>query len=295
MLSTTHQTPPSPRAGLGLRTPHGPALLTQHPALALVEVHSENYFGGGAPRALLAQVRADYPVSLHGVGLSLGGVDPLDERYLDELARLAAAVEPAVVSDHLCFTSFGGRHTHDLLPLPYTEEALDHLAGRVELVQHRLGRRLLVENLSAYLRYPHETIAEAEFLTALAARTGCGVLLDVNNVYVSSRNLGFDPIDYVTTIPPAIVLEMHLAGHLERDGLLVDTHSRPVGEPVWALFQLAARRFRTAPVIVEWDSDLPPFATLLADVRRADLTMTSASVPSPSTLRAETLHAAITR
>ena len=256
-------------AGLGLRTPHARELERQKPPLALVEVHSENYFGGGAARALLERVRGDYAVSMHGVGMSLGGVDPLDPVYLATLKRLCDEVEPQFVSDHACFTSFAGRHVHDLLPLPYTEEALDHMTRRVAEAQHRLGRRLLVENPSLYIRYPHATLSEPVFLGELSRRTGCGLLLDVNNVYVSSRNLGFDAVAYLGQLPVAAVCELHLAGYSHVGGLLLDTHSMPVHGPVWALFQRAAWRFPSVPAIVEWDSDLPAFDTLLGEVERA--------------------------
>lgn len=243
--------------------------MARTPPLALVEVHSENYFGGGAPRRLLEWVRTHYRISLHGVGMSLGGLDPISPNYLARLKQLADDIEPALVSDHACFTSFGGRHVHDLLPLPYTEEALAHLVSRIAFAQERLGRRLLIENPSAYVRYPHETLTEGEFLAEVVRRTGCGLLLDVNNLYVTSQNLGFDPMASMNHLPAEAICELHLAGHVQMDALLVDTHSAPVHERVWRLFREATLRFPAAPAVVEWDADIPSFSFLLTEVERA--------------------------
>jgi len=267
--------PPLPRTGIGLRAPHYRALLESRPAVGWLEVHSENYFGaGGPPLHYLERARALYPLSLHGVGLSLGSADPLDDRHLGRLKDLARRFEPTLVSDHLSWSSIGGRHLNDLLPLPYTDEALAHVSKRVQQAQERLGQTLLIENPSSYLRYRHSTIPEWEFMTELARRSGCAILLDVNNVYVSARNHGFDPHHYLDAIPVALVREIHLAGHTVKqfpDGeILIDTHNRPVCEDVWALYRSAVARFPGVPALIEWDSDLPPLETLVEEARRAD-------------------------
>jgi hypothetical protein len=266
-------------AGIGLRSPHHAEFLARRPEVALVEVHSENFFGGGRHPDVLLRVRRDTPVSLHGIGLSLGSVDPLDLRHVRALAALIRKVEPTLVSDHLCWSSVGGVYANDLLPLPYTSKALLHVSRRVERVQELLRRRVLVENVSSYLQFEESEMAEWEFLAELARRSGCGVLLDVNNVYVSARNHGFDAFAYVDALPRGAVLEMHLAGHVAnpvrladgRDGeILIDSHSRPVAAPVWALYGHALERFGATPTIVEWDADLPPLDTLLAQAAEAD-------------------------
>jgi uncharacterized protein (UPF0276 family) len=271
--------PPVPRAGIGLRSPHHAEFLARRPRLPLIEVHSENFFGGGPPLAVLLRARRDVPVSLHGIGLSLGSVDPLDERHLRALAALIGKVEPALVSDHLSWSSFGGVYTNDLLPLPTTREALEHVSARVERVQQRLGRRILVENVSSYLRFTHSEMAECEFLAELARRSGCGLLLDVNNVYVSACNHGFDARAYVDALPPGAVQEIHLAGHVANpvprlDGrageILIDSHSAPVPPAVWALYERAIERFGATPTIVEWDAELPALDVLLAQAAEAD-------------------------
>jgi uncharacterized protein (UPF0276 family) len=269
----------APGAGIGLRSPHYAAFLESRPKVPLVEVHSENCFGGGRHLDVLLQVRRDTPVSLHGVGLSLGSTDPLDEGHVAALKALAARVEPALVSDHLCWSSVAGVHLNDLLPLPYTNEALAHVAERVERVQEALGRRLLVENVSSYLEVAGADMPEWAFLAALARRTGCALLLDVNNIHVSARNHGFDALAYLDAMPADAVLEMHLAGHsvnrvpLDDGGeaeLLVDTHSRPVAEPVWTLYEQALQRIGPRPTIVEWDADLPPLPALLDEAANAE-------------------------
>lgn len=266
---------PAPRCGIGLRAPHQRDLLESLPSLGLVEVHSENYFGAGGPALhYLERTREHYAVSLHGIGLSLGSADPLDPRHIASLAHLVRRIDPLFVSDHLCWCSVGGIHAHDLLPLPYTEEALALVVNKVDAVQTSLGRRLLLENPSSYLRFRHSTIPEWEFLPEVARRTGCGVLLDVNNVWVSACNHGWSAPRYLEQIPERAVAEIHLAGHLRRevDGceILIDTHDRPVSEPVWALYRQACLRFGNVPAVVEWDADLPPLDTLLLEAARAD-------------------------
>lgn len=263
------------RAGIGLRAPHYYALLEARPDTGFVEVHSENYFGdGGAPLYYLEAARRHYPVSLHGVGLSLGSADPLSRVHLARLKRLIDRIEPGLVSEHLCWSSVDGRYLNDLLPLPYTEEALAHVAARIRAAQDFLGRRLLIENLSSYVAYRHSTIPEWEFVAAVAAAADCELLLDVNNVYVSSRNHGFDPHTYLAAIPANRVREIHLAGHSIKhydDGdILIDTHNAPVCDDVWALYRDTIARLGPIPTLIEWDSDLPALATLVAEAARAE-------------------------
>jgi uncharacterized protein (UPF0276 family) len=267
--------PIPPASGIGLRAEHYDAMLARRPPIGFLEVHSENYFGaGGRPRVVLDALARDYPLSLHGVGLSLGATDALNMAHLRSLRALIDRYSPRLVSEHLSWSSVDGRYFHDLLPLPYTEEALRHVAERIERVQDYLGRRILIENLSSYIEYSHSTMPEWEFLTAVAARSGCGILLDVNNIYVSSCNHGFDAAHYVQGIPSQFVGEMHLAGHTARntaDGMiLIDTHDQPVSAPVWQLFELAARRFADAPALIEWDTGLPALEVLLEEAARAD-------------------------
>ncbi|MBV8048932.1 MAG: DUF692 domain-containing protein [Paludibacterium sp.] len=257
-------------AGIGLRAPHEEAVLAGSPRLGWVEVHSENFFQAGGPAlSRLEAVRSRYPVSLHGVGMSLGG-DALDEGHLRRLAALAARIEPAAISEHLCWSAIGGRWLNDLLPLPYTREALARVCDHVDAVQLALGRRLLVENVSSYLRFLPEDWPEWEFVAEVTRRTGCLLLLDINNVYVSAVNHGYDALDYLAAMPGEAVAEIHLAGYEEVDGFLIDTHSRPVSEPVWRLYREALARFGPQPTLIEWDQDLPPLATLQQEAARAD-------------------------
>lgn len=255
--------------GIGLRPPHYPRVLDGARA-DWFEVISENFMiRGGRPLAILEQVRADRPVVLHGVSLSIGSTDPLNDRYLDELSALAARIEPAWVSDHLCWGSIGGHYAHDLLPLPYTEEALAHAVRRVEAVQERLGRRILVENVSSYVAFAHSAMPEWEFLAAVAERADCGILLDVNNVYVSSVNHGFDPAAYLAGVPRGRVGQVHLAGHSDHGTHLLDTHDAPVRAEVWDLYRAAVRRFGRVSTLIEWDDRLPPVEEVLAEAERA--------------------------
>ncbi|MCG6861428.1 MAG: DUF692 domain-containing protein [Chromatiaceae bacterium] len=262
-----------PSAGIGLRSPHMQEVLGTRPALGWVEVHSENYFGRGIPLEYLLRARELYPVSLHGVGMSVGSTDPLDLDHLDALRSLMDAVEPVLVSEHLSWGSVGGQHLNDLLPLPYTEEALDHVVARLAEVQDRLGRSILVENVSSYLQFCDSSIPEWEFLAEVATRSGCGILLDVNNIYVSAVNHGFDPHQYLRAIPTWAVQEIHLAGFTRKpfeDGeILVDTHSRRVAPAVWRLYAEALARFGPRPTLIEWDSDLPPLSVLLEEAAKA--------------------------
>ena len=256
--------------GVGLRAPHYAAIAAQRPALAFLEVHSENFFAAGGPAlAWLDRFRADYPLSLHGVGLSLGSADALAEAHLARLAALVGRTEPLLVSEHLSWSSIDGRHANDLLPLPFTREAVAHVAARIGRVQDRLKRTILVENVSAYERMPDAEMGEAEFVAAVARRAGCGVLLDVNNVYVNAVNHGFDACAYVDGFPEDLVGEIHLAGHERTPQGLVDTHGARVSPEVWALYGRAVRRFGVRPTLVEWDIAIPPLATLLDEARRA--------------------------
>jgi uncharacterized protein (UPF0276 family) len=279
--------------GIGLRPPHYAALLedaqsAQSPARSIdwLEVITENFMvAGGNPRRVLRAVRERWPVVLHGVSLSLGSTDPLDERYLDALDALQREIEPAWISDHLCWTSVGGHHVHDLLPLPYTEEALDHVAARVARVQDRLKRPILVENVSSYLGFEGSTMGEAEFLRALCDRAGCGVLLDVNNVYVSACNHGFDARAFLDAIPVGRVGQVHLAGHSQQGALKLDTHDHPVCDEVWSLYAYAIERFGAVSTLIEWDDRLPPLERVVEESRRA-AAVASATVTALGALEA---------
>lgn len=240
-----------------------------------LEAHTENYFmDGGAQRECLEQLRDDYPLSLHGVGLSIGSTDPLDRRHLSRTRRLIDAIGPRFVSEHLSWSSVANRFANDLLPMPYTEEALRHMVARVGAVQDALGRRILIENVSSYLQFTDSVMPESEFLGRLALEADCGILLDLNNVYVSACNHGFDALDYILRLPARRVGELHLAGHsvriFGRRRVLVDTHDGPVCDAVWELYRLAAQRFPHAPALIEWDALIPPLEILVAEARHAN-------------------------
>lgn len=256
--------------GIGLRAPHYGALLERRPDLGFLEVHSENFFGeGGAALAWLERFRAVYPLSLHGVGLSLGSTDPLDERHLARLEALVRRFEPALVSEHLCWCSVGGHHANDLLPLPFSEEAIAHVCRRIEAVQERLRRPLLVENVCAYARLPGSVIPEWEFVAEVVRRSGCRLLLDVNNLWVNAVNHAFDPWRYLEALDPASIAQIHLAGFERAPGMLLDTHGAPVAAEVWDLYGRAMRRFGPRPTLIEWDAALPPLEALLGEAERA--------------------------
>ena len=257
-------------AGIGLRTPHYAEVLTELPAIPWLEVHSENFFAdGGRPHEILEQVRSHYPLSLHGVGLSLGSTDPLNTWHLDKLKGLIERYEPGLVSEHLCWCSVDNRYFNDLLPLPYTEDALRHVSDRISQVQDYLGRQILIENLSSYLQFTDSTIPEWEFIAAVAEHSGCAILLDVNNIYVNARNHGFDASAYLEAIPVAAVKEMHLAGYEDEGDCLIDTHGRPVADDVWLLYEQAVYRFGRVPTLIEWDTDIPPLTVLLGEADHA--------------------------
>ncbi len=270
-LSAALSQPVPARAGIGLRAPHYQEILESRPAIGFVEAHSENYFGaGGQPLYFLERTAQLYPLSLHGVGLSLGSTDPLNLVHLVKLNRLIERFAPALVSEHLCWSSVNGQYLNDLLPLPYTEEALNHICQRVRQAQDYLRRQILVENVSSYAQFTHSTIPEWEFVTEVASTTGCALLLDVNNIYVNAMNHRFDPLGYLDAIPAAHVKEIHLAGFDEGGDCLIDTHGRPVVEPVWALYDAAVKRFGDVPTLIEWDTDIPPLAVLLAEAGKAN-------------------------
>jgi uncharacterized protein (UPF0276 family) len=257
-------------AGIGLRAPHAGGVLAEHPPVPWFEVHSENYYvDGGQALSSLLRIRADYPLSLHGVGLSLGGTDPLDRSHLAKLARLVALAEPALVSEHLCWSSVGGRHLNDLLPLPFNEAALAHTCARIHFVQESLRRPIAVENISSYVTFAESTIAEPDFVAEVVQRTGCHLLLDVNNVYVNAVNHGFDADAYVARMPADAIAELHVAGFEAGAGCLIDTHGAPVAAPVWALYARTIARIGARPTLIEWDTNLPPFATLEAEAAKA--------------------------
>jgi hypothetical protein len=256
--------------GIGLRPPHYAEVVESHPPVDWFEVITENFMvAGGNPRHVLRQVRARYPVVLHGVSLSIGSVDPIDETYLTGLAALADEIEPAWISDHLCWSSFGGHTGHDLWPLPFTEEALGHVVRRVQAVQERLRRRILIENVSSYLELACSTLPEWEFLSEVARRADCGLLLDVNNVFVSAHNHGFEAAEFLAGIPVERVKQIHLAGHRDEGTHLLDTHDHAVCHGVWELYRAAVRRFGAVPTIIERDDDIPPLAEVLAESRQA--------------------------
>jgi uncharacterized protein len=256
--------------GIGLRTKHFGRFQAERVPVDWVEAISENFMSeGGRPIAVLEKVRRDMPVVLHGVSLSIGSVDPLSDHHLEELGRLVRRIQPALVSDHLCWGTHGGRYLHDLLPLPYTEEALAHVVRRVEQVQERLGRQILLENVSSYVAFRGSTMPEWEFLSEVARRADCGILLDVNNIYVSARNHRLDPLDYLAGVPKDRVGQFHLAGHSDKGRYLLDTHDHPVPDAVWELYRQAVRRFGRISALVEWDDNIPPLEELVAQSRRA--------------------------
>jgi uncharacterized protein (UPF0276 family) len=273
-----------PLTGIGLRAPHLAEVAADgRSSVAWVEVHPENYMGGGPAAAALLSIRRDRPVSLHGVGLSLGSADGIDQRHLARLKSLMLRVEPFLVSEHLSWSSVGGGYLNDLLPLPYTEEALRTVARNIARLQEALDRRVLIENPSRYIGWRHSVIPEAEFLAELARATGCGILCDVNNLYVTQHNCRADPLRWLDAVPADAVGEIHLAGHARNataggGEILIDDHGAPVAEPVWELFAEAVRRFPHAPALVEWDSNIPALAVLAAEARAADRLRGAAAV-----------------
>ncbi len=270
-----------PRAGLGLKAQHYRDILDTKPTVGFFEVHAENYMGdGGPPHRYLERIRRDYPISLHGVALSLGSSGPLDKAHLFRLKALIDRYEPGLFSEHLAWSTHEGVYLDDLLPVPYTEETLARVCGHIDETQETLGRRMLLENPSTYLTFEESTLSETDFLSEIARRTGCGLLLDVNNVFVSARNHDTDPRAYLDAFPVANVGELHLAGHDERlddagAPLLIDAHGSPIADPVWALFEHAVRLAGPLPTLIERDANVPPLPDLLAEASRADRVLDS--------------------
>lgn len=261
---------PSLGFGLGLRVDHYEAILADRPEVDWFEALTENYLvPGGKPLDYLMRIRERYPMVLHGVSLSIGSTQPLDRTYLAQVKALAARLEPEWVSDHLCWTGIAGRNMHDLLPLPYTEEALANVVERVQTVQDILGRRILLENVSSYVSYRDSQVSEWQFLTEIAERADCLILLDVNNIYVSSVNHEFDPLDYLNAIPVERVQQFHLAGHENHGDYLIDTHDHPVPDPVWELYSAAVRRFGSVSTMIERDANIPPLEELCSELDAA--------------------------
>lgn len=267
------------RAGIGLKGEHARALLEQTPVLGFLEVHAENYMGAGGPaHAALTHLRERYAISVHGVGLSIGGLDPLDVQHLDRLRILIDRYQPESFSEHLAWSSHGGTYLNDLLPIAYDTPALLRVVSHLQQAQECLGRRILLENPSTYVAYASSTWDEVEFMAEVAQRSGCGLLLDVNNVQVSCANHGRDPLAYIDAFPMAFVAELHLAGYAEEVDslgarLLIDAHDRPVAPDVWALYRHVIARIGAAPTLIEWDNDVPPLDILLAEARKADAVM----------------------
>lgn len=261
-------------AGLGLRASHYQEIFETKPDVPWFELLSDNYMAaGGLPIQRAEKVRQDYPITLHGVGMSLGSADPLNTDYLKRLKVLADRLEPHYVSDHIAWVSVDGKYTHDLLPLPYNQDMLQHLSDRIQQVQDYLGRTILIENPSSYLSFDSSDMGEADFINQLSLSSGCELLLDVNNIYVSAMNHGFDPYQYLESIPQDKVKEIHLAGYEQMDGYLFDTHGHSVKPPVWDLYRAALKRFGSVPTLIEWDTDVPEFSTLLAEAKKADAFM----------------------
>ena len=278
LLLPNRETPVKPvpaKAGIGLKFEHINEFLETHPQIGWLEVHAENYMGdGGKPVELLEEIARFYPVSVHGVGLSIGGVEDLDKAHLARLKRLVSKIGPGLVSEHLAWCTIGGSHFSDLLPLPYTMEALDIVCAHVDQVQQFLGRQILIENPSLYIAFETSEMSETEFLNALTRRTGCGLILDVNNVYVSANNIGYDAAAYIRDIDCSAVGEIHLAGHhLKQLGdrtLLIDDHASRVSDPVWDLYSTTLLRTGRIPTLIEWDNDVPSLDVLIDEAAKAD-------------------------
>ena len=258
-------------AGIGLRSQHYQEIITHQPGVNWFEALTENYFGeGGLPLYHLEQVRMNYPITLHGVGMSLGSSDPVNRDYLTRLKRLDRCFEPVYISDHLAWVSVSGCYLHDLMPLPYTEEALNNVAANTIRAQDYLGRKLLIENPASYLSFNHSEMTEWEFINELVKKTDCNLLIDVNNIYVSSVNHGFEAIRYIEAIPADRVKEIHLAGYEAHANYLFDTHGYPVHSPVWELYKMAIKHFGPVPTLIEWDTNIPEFNVLVKEADKAD-------------------------
>ncbi|MEI7874572.1 MAG: DUF692 domain-containing protein [Alphaproteobacteria bacterium] len=267
-------------AGIGLRALHLAEIARDQPATGFLEIHAENYLGASPARAAIERLRESYTFSIHAVGLSLGSADGLDEHHLARVAGLVKRLEPDYVSDHLSWSVHGGRYFNDLLPLPYTEEVLDVVVRNVGRLQEALGRQVSIENPSCYLAFAHSTLTEPEFLAELARRSGCGLLLDINNIVVTAHNLRLDPNGWLSGLPGEAITEYHLAGHAVNDcdgePILIDDHGSCVGPEAWALFDAAIRRYGVRPTLIEWDTDIPALSVLLDEAAKADRTIATA-------------------
>ena len=274
--SSAMATHPMPvHAGIGLRAQHVAQVRDEHSSIAWLETHSENLFAAGGPfRSAMQRIRADYPLSLHGVGLSLGSADRLNASHLRRMRELVSEYQPELVSEHLCWGAIGDWHSNDLLPLPFTEEALRLVVSHIDETQDALGRQMLVENVSTYLRFDGGDYTEWDFVAEAVKRSGCGLLCDVNNIYVNSINHGFDPRTYLHALPAAAVQEIHLAGYTRKEGLpvslLIDSHSRRVSAEVWDLYADAIEHFGPVPTLIEWDLDIPALEVLLDEAAHAE-------------------------
>ncbi len=258
-------------AGLGLRASHYQEVLSSKPNIPWFELLADNYMSdGGLPIERAHKIRQNYPITLHCVGMSLGSCDPLNINYLTRLKALSEKLEPAYISDHLAWASIDGQYTHDLLPLPYNAHTLDHMCERISKVQEFLGRTILIENPSSYLTFEESDMTEWDFISQMAKISGCELLVDINNIYVSSINHKFDPLHYVASLPAEKVKELHLAGFTKMDNYLLDTHSEKVHPPVWQLYRAAIKQFGATPTLIEWDSDVPDFATLHQEALTAE-------------------------
>ncbi len=261
---------PTPRIGVGLRSPHVKDILTTKPRLDFFELLTDNHLAeGGYARQQAYAIRDNYPVTMHCVGMSLGGTDPIDFDYLTKIKQLAKELQPEIISDHLCWTSFEKQHAHDLLPLPYTEEAVTHVSNRIRQIQDFLETTLVVENVSSYLTYKCSQLNEWDFLTAVVEAADCKILLDINNIYVSQFNNQINALKYINSIPLKLVDEIHLAGFEHRGEYLLDAHNNKVADPVWKLYEEVIKSDNSIPTLIEWDNDLPSFSTLLNEAKKA--------------------------
>jgi len=269
-MSARFQTPIPVSAGIGLRSHHFKQILEENPPVSWMETHPENYFGkGGVPLQFLEQIRSRYPLSFHGVGLSLGSSDPIDPTHLQKLKALVERFEPALVSEHLSWSSVSGRFLNELLPLPYTPESLELVCSKIDQVQESLKRPLLIENITRYLTWRISNLPEGEFMAEVARRTGCRILLDVNNIYVNAVNHHFDPLEYLKTVPAEAVSEIHLAGFDRFGKWLIDTHGQKPHEEVWKLYGWVVDHFGPRPTLIEWDTNIPPLHVLVGESQRA--------------------------
>ena len=263
------------QAGIGLRSQHVKEILSVQPDIPYLEVLVDNYLTpGGIHLAQLEQIRSHYPISFHCVGMSIGSVDPINFAYLEKIKQLRDRFAPNTISDHLCWTQYAGQNFHDLLPLPYTEEALEHLCQRIHKIQDYLQSPLIIENVSSYITFNESSYTEGEFLAELAKRSGCQLLLDINNLYVSAQNHHFDPMAYLSALSPTQIAQYHLAGHEKKADYLLDAHNNPVSTEVWELFGKAVQKFGARPTLIEWDNEIPKLSTLLSEAETAQTILT---------------------